>query len=374
MLFLRQSRWLLLRPNKCALEGFRFLTAKPVKPHKPKGKETEASRFIDFCKVRVYGGKGGDGNVSFLREKSREFGGPDGGNGGNGGHVIFQASTNVKSLASIDPHIKAKHGIKGSKKHCHGKNAEHTYVLVPVGTVVKSETGDVLSSLENTCDYYIAGRGGAGGKGNHFFLTNEERVPNYAEMGAPGEEKILYVELRTMAHAGLIGFPNAGKSTLLRAISRARPKVASYPFTTLNPHVGMVIYDDHEQIAVADIPGLIEGAHQNKGLGISFLRHIERCACLLYVLDLSVEEPWHQLEALKYELEQYQVGLSERPHAIIGNKIDVEGAKEKLEILKSSINLPVFVISGKNKIGIDNLLIHLRQLYDKYGEKKGIGW
>ncbi|KAL3859504.1 hypothetical protein ACJMK2_009722 [Sinanodonta woodiana] len=200
------------------------------------------------------------------------------------------------------------------------------------------------------------------------------RAPAYAEMGAEGEKKTVYLELKTMAHAGLIGFPNAGKSTLLRAISRARPKVAAYPFTTLNPHVGMVVYDDFEQIAVADIPGLIPDAHKNRGLGIAFLRHIERCTCLLYVIDLSVDEPWIQLDSLKFELEQYKERLSKRPHAVIGNKIDLPNADKNLKELEERIDLPVFAVSAKKRLNIEPVLYHLRELYDKYSQKKGAGW
>ncbi|XP_041375708.1 mitochondrial ribosome-associated GTPase 2-like [Gigantopelta aegis] len=354
---------------------YRCLSAKPIKPHKAKAKSKEPSKiFVDFKKVHVKGGHGGNGFVSFSSLPGNEWAGPDGGNGGNGGHIIFKASTNYKSLSHLDIVITGENGVPGQSKNCYGKSAQHTNIGVPVGTVVRDETGDTLTSLEEVGDYFVAARGGAGGKGNHFFLSNENRAPSYAETGAEGQDRILLVELRTMAHAGLIGFPNAGKSTLLRAISRARPKVAAYPFTTLNPHVGMVMYDDFEQIAVADIPGLISGAHKNRGLGISFLRHIERCACLLYVIDLSLDKPWTQFEDLRFELECYKAGLSQRPHAIIGNKIDLPVAKSNLSLLQKHVDLPVFPISAEKMIGLDPLLIHLRQMYDKYAEKKGTGW
>ncbi|XP_033123735.1 mitochondrial ribosome-associated GTPase 2-like isoform X2 [Anneissia japonica] len=219
---------------------------------------------------------------------------------------------------------------------------------------------------------FVAARGGAGGKGNRHFLSNENRAPQIATRGMPGEQRTFELELRVMAQAGLIGFPNAGKSTLLRALSRARPAVAAYPFTTLNPHVGMVEYDDMEQVAVADIPGLIPGAHMNKGLGHSFLKHIERCLCLLYVIDLSQPNPSEQLQHLKYELNQYHPGLADRPHAVVGNKIDLLEAKENLKTLQDGIKLPVIAISAQCKMNITSLKSHLRELYDQdmKGRKK----
>nr|KAG5702886.1 hypothetical protein BaRGS_019105 [Batillaria attramentaria] len=325
--------------------------------------------FVDYKRLVVRGGSGGDGCMSFTSLYRKEFAGPDGGNGGNGGHVIFQASSNCKSLAHLKSVITAESGMKGATRMCHGRNAEHTYIEVPPGTIIRRESGESVGNLDKVGEICIVARGGAGGKGNYFFLTNENRAPAKAELGAKGQEERLRVELRTMAHAGLIGFPNAGKSTLLRAISRARPKVAAYPFTTLNPHVGIVEYDDYEQVAVADIPGLIKGAHQNRGLGISFLRHIQRCACLLYVLDLSTGEPWTQLQDLRFELEQYEPGLSQRPHAIVGNKVDVEGAQDVLAELQAHVDLPVFAVSAKYRTGIEPLLDHLRELYDKHAGK-----
>lgn len=339
---------------------------KATKPKKPKGHTEKVKHFVDYKQLVVRAGRGGDGCMSFSSLHRKEFAGPDGGNGGHGGHVIFEASTNCKSLAHLKSVITAHSGVKGGTRMCHGKNAEHTRIGVPPGTLVKTEEGKVVASLSKAGEVCVVARGGAGGKGNYFFLTNENRAPAKAELGARGQELRLRVELRTMAHAGLIGFPNAGKSTLLRAISRARPKVAAYPFTTLNPHVGIVEYDDYEQVAVADIPGLIKGAHQNRGLGISFLRHIQRCACLLYVLDLSSGQPWTQLEDLRFELEQYEPGLSQRPHAILGNKVDVDGAEDVLAELQEKVDLPVFAVSAKYRLGIEPLLNHLRELYDEH--------
>ncbi|XP_045194088.2 mitochondrial ribosome-associated GTPase 2-like [Mercenaria mercenaria] len=342
----------------------RRYTARPIKPRKAKAEGSTTEHFVDFKKVQVLGGRGGNGCISFHSEPRKEFGGPDGGNGGHGGHVIITCTRNKNSLGHLKSVIKAESGINGRNSDRHGKNAEHFYNEVPIGTVVRDEEGKELSSLDCEREYYIAARGGAGGKGNKNFASSEDTTPRYAEEGAPGEDRVLYLELKTMAHAGLIGFPNAGKSTLLRAISRARPKVAPYPFTTLHPHVGIVEYDDFEQVAVADIPGLIPDAHKNRGLGISFLRHIERCVCLLFVIDLSVDEPWMQLDHLKFELEQYKAGLSERPHAVIGNKMDLEISKKNFIELQKRTDMPLFPVSAEKRLNLKPLLMHLRKMYD----------
>ncbi|CDQ99992.1 unnamed protein product, partial [Oncorhynchus mykiss] len=278
----------------------------------------------------------------------------------------------VKSLAQVAPFYKGDNGDSGGSKNCYGRNASTTYIAVPVGTVVK-ELGKTVSDLSQHNQEYVAVFGGAGGKGNRFFLSNENRAPMTATLGERGQERVLQLELRTMAHAGLVGFPNAGKSSLLRAISNARPAVAAYPFTTLNPHVGIVNYRDHEQVAVADIPGIICGAHLNRGLGISFLRHIERCRFLLFVLDLSSPEPWTQLQQLRYELDQYEPGLTHRPHAIVANKMDLPGARGNLEALRGHVAhrvIPVSALTGQNT---EELILHLRELYDGYLQTHGQG-
>ncbi|NXN70643.1 MTG2 GTPase, partial [Himantopus himantopus] len=321
--------------------------------------------FVDHRKVRVVGGQGGGGGHSFYSEPRKIFGGPDGGNGGDGGHVILKADRQMKSLSSVLPFYQGFHGEKGGSKNCYGANGAYVYVKVPVGTLVK-EDGKVVADLTQHGEEYVAAYGGAGGKGNRFFLSNENRAPTLFTPGEPGQERVLHLELKTTAHAGLVGFPNAGKSSLLRAISRAKPAVAAYPFTTLNPHVGIVHYQDYEQVAVADIPGLIKGAHQNRGLGIAFLRHIERCRFLLYVVDLSVSQPWIQLQDLKYELEQYKKGLSERPCVVIGNKIDLAQSRINLPLLKEQIDDRVIALSALTGDNLEELLLHLRELYDTY--------
>ncbi|XP_019746907.1 mitochondrial ribosome-associated GTPase 2 [Hippocampus comes] len=328
--------------------------------------EKKLSRyFVDHRCVRLVAGSGGKGACSFHSEPRKEWGGPDGGNGGDGGSISFKADRLVKSLAQLVPVYMAEDGESGGSKNCYGRNGRPTFICVPVGTVVK-EDGSTLVDLSEHGQVYLAVFGGSGGKGNRFFLSNENRAPMTSTSGTEGQERVLHLELRTMAHAGLVGFPNAGKSSLLRAISNAKPAVAAYPFTTLNPHVGIVKYRDHEQVAVADIPGIIQGAHLNRGLGISFLRHIERCRFLLFVLDASSPEPWNQLQHLRYELDQYEPGLSQRPHAIVANKIDLHEARENLETLKSRVTQRVIPVSALTGHNTEELILHLRELYDGY--------
>ncbi|KAF3697092.1 Mitochondrial ribosome-associated GTPase 2 GTP-binding protein 5 [Channa argus] len=327
--------------------------------------KTLTRHFVDHRRVKLVAGSGGKGACSFHSEPRKEWGGPDGGNGGDGGSVIIKADRFVKSLAHVVPVYKGEDGESGGNKNCYGRNGRPTYISVPLGTIVK-EQGKTIADLSEHGQEYLAVFGGTGGKGNRFFLSNENRAPMTATSGMEGQERVLQLELRTMAHAGLVGFPNSGKSSLLRAISNARPAVAAYPFTTLNPHVGIVKYRDHEQVAVADIPGIICGAHLNRGLGISFLRHIERCRFLLFVLDLSTPEPWTQLQHLRYELDQYEPGLSQRPQAIIANKIDLPEARENLQTLRSHVTervIPVSALTGQNT---EELILHLRELYDGF--------
>lgn len=324
-----------------------------------------ARHFVDSRRVVATGGSGGNGHMSFFRVPYKEWAGPCGGNGGNGGHVILQADTNVKSLYHVKSIINAKAGGRGQNNVCHGFNAEHTYVRVPVGTIVKTEDGVKLAELMNYDDSYIAARGGAGGKGNHFFLTNGNRAPTVYEEGGKGERRVLVLEMSIIAHVGLIGFPNAGKSTLLRAISRASPKVAPYAFTTLKPHVGIIEYEDLEQVAVADLPGLIQGAHLNRGLGFSFLHHIERCRCLLYVIDMTKDDPWQQYFDLQQELELYRSGLSNLVHAIVANKMDSQLSTSSYEQFCSKLQGKTIIpISAKHKTGLEELISVIRKMYD----------
>lgn len=344
--------------------------SKPLRIIKPKAISDTEKSIVDLKKVRTIGGKGGDGNISFLQLWANENAGPDGGDGGNGGHVIFQAAYDVRDLSHLTSILKAENGENGHNKSCFGKNAEHTIIHVPIGTIVRNIEGHIIADLNQKGMMFIAARGGAGGHGNAFFKSDVYQVPRISEYGANGEDLQYVLEISSMAHVGLIGFPNAGKSTLLRTISRARPKVAAYPFTTLKPHLGMVLYDDHEQIAVADLPGLIPDSHKNKGLGIQFLKHIERCKILLFILDITSDEPWRDFEILKYEITKFNIQLNKRLFLIAANKMDLSGTMKKLEILKQKIHLPIIPISAKMGTNISILLKEIRILYDKEGKKK----
>ncbi|XP_033343400.1 mitochondrial ribosome-associated GTPase 2 isoform X2 [Bombus vosnesenskii] len=342
---------------------------KPLRSIKPRAQNDADRSILDLKQVRTIGGKGGDGEISFLQLWSNENAGPDGGDGGHGGHIIFETSLYVKDLSHISSVLKAEDGEKGYNKSCFGKNAKHTIVPVPIGTIIRNMKGSIIADLSQEGMMFIAARGGAGGHGNAFFKSDVQQSPCISEYGADGEDLQYVLEISSMAHVGLIGFPNAGKSTLLRAISRARPKVAAYQFTTLKPHLGIILYDDHEQVTVADLPGLIPDSHKNRGLGIQFLKHAERCKVLLFILDVASDEPWRDFETLKYEIAEFNVQLNKRLHLIAANKIDLPGAMEKLEILKQKINLPIIPISAKMGTNISTLLREIRILYDKEEEE-----
>ncbi|KAH9529585.1 GTPase of the mitochondrial inner membrane that associates with the large ribosomal subunit [Dermatophagoides farinae] len=253
-----------------------------------------------------------------------------------------------------------------------GKNAPHMTISVPIGTLVKdAQTDQIVADLYCDKMKFLAAKGGSGGKGNHYFLSNKNRHPYVAEVGAQGEDNQWILEMKIIAHAGLVGFPNAGKSTLLSALSRARPKVASYPFTTLKPSVGIVQYEDMEQLSIADLPGIISEAHCNKGLGLNFLKHIERCVCLFFVIDMSIDEPFEQLKILMKEIDLYKSELLQKPITIIANKIDSDDdSATKLKIFLQHLNtnnlfhLKVIPVSGKYGTNLTELLIHFRELYD----------
>ncbi|XP_054284353.1 mitochondrial ribosome-associated GTPase 2 [Macrosteles quadrilineatus] len=345
----------------------------PLRSRKPKSKSHVVQSFDDMKAVRVVGGKGGDGCISFLQLWANEKAGPDGGDGGNGGHVVFMATHNVASLNHVRPILSGSSGEDGHNKDCHGKNANHTIIEVPIGTIIKDKNLRVVGDLDKEGAMFIAARGGAGGRGNAFFCSDTLQVPNIAQYGANGESLSYIVELRSMAHFGLLGMPNAGKSTLLQAISRARPKIAPYPFTTLKPHLGMVQYSDYEQIAVADLPGLIEGSHRNRGLGISFLRHVERCTALILLVDVSGAEPWEDVAVLRQELSYFSQELATRPQLLVANKIDVPGAEENLVALKEKLqDETILSLSAKMGTNVLALLKILRSIYDDSLKKKSV--
>ena len=285
------------------------------------------SQFVDEVQVNLRGGDGGAGAISFRREAHVPQGGPDGGNGGKGGDVILEADRNVASLLAFrdHPHRRAKSGTHGAGNRRHGATGTDLVVHVAEGTVVKTRSGDLLADLVSHGDRYVAARGGRGGRGNASFLSNARRAPGFAEQGEYGEEHWLRLEIKLMADAALVGFPNAGKSTLISAVSAAKPKIAGYPFTTLEPHLGVVRFHEHEFV-LADIPGLIEGAAEGKGLGHRFLRHVERARVLVVLLDLANVEgrtPPEQERVLLGELGRYRPDLLERPRLVVGTKADV---------------------------------------------------
>jgi GTP-binding protein len=286
------------------------------------------SGFVDEVQLNVRGGDGGAGCVSFRREGPVAFGGPNGGDGGKGGDVWLVADRNVSSLIAFKdhPHRRAQNGVHGKGKDQHGRRGEPLEVHVPEGTVASDMyTGELLADLTHHGDRWLAAAGGRGGRGNAKFLNNKRRAPAFAEQGEHGQELWLTLELKLMADVALVGFPNAGKSTLISTISAAKPKIADYPFTTLVPNLGVVTIDDRTNFVVADIPGLIEGASQGRGLGHQFLRHIERARVLCVLIDLAEPEisPGEQLRILLHELGEYQPELLDRPRAVVGTKADI---------------------------------------------------
>ncbi|MPY92335.1 MAG: GTPase ObgE [Acidimicrobiia bacterium] len=288
------------------------------------------SQFVDECGLNVRGGDGGAGCVSFRRETFVPRGGLDGGNGGKGGDVWLVADRNVASLLAFrdHPHRRATSGVHGKGKKQHGAAGEDLVVAVPEGTVVKDRDEETIADLVRHGDRWLAAEGGRGGRGNASFLSNRRRAPTFAEQGEEGEERWLRLELKLAADVALVGFPNVGKSTLISRISAAKPKIADYPFTTLEPNLGVVRTDEGFELVVADIPGLIEGAHEGRGLGHRFLRHIERARALLVLCDLAMADgttPEAQERVLVRELASYRPELAERPRLVIGSRADLEG-------------------------------------------------
>jgi GTP-binding protein len=307
--------------------------------------------FVDEVQVNLRGGDGGAGVVSFRREAHVPKGGPDGGDGGPGGDVIVEADRNVASLLGFrdHPHRRAPSGTHGGGRQKHGAKGDDLVVKVPEGTVVKSREGEVIADLVRHGDRYVAALGGRGGRGNARFLSNARRAPSFAEQGEYGEEHWFRFEVKLLADAALVGFPNAGKSTLIAAVSAAKPKIANYPFTTLEPHLGVVRFRDHEFV-LADLPGLIEGAAEGRGLGHQFLRHVERARVLVLLIDLaSMDErpPQEQEAVLLDELRRYRPDLLERPRIVVGSKADVATAP---------VGDGMLAVSAVTRSGLDELL------------------
>ena len=326
--------------------------------------------FADTAKITIKSGKGGDGHISFRRELFVPNGGPDGGDGGKGGDLIFEVDKGMTTLGEFRMKRKyaAEDGEQGGKKRCHGKNGKDLVVKVPYGTVVKeAKTGQVITDMSGDNLREVILTGGKGGLGNMHFATSTMQVPKYAQPGQPGQELWVQLELKVLADVGLVGFPNVGKSTLLSRVSNARPKIANYHFTTLNPHLGVVDLGEGSSFVMADIPGLIEGASEGAGLGHEFLRHIERTKVLLHVVDAaSVEgrDPIEDIHTIMNELSTYNPKLLELPQVIAANKLDAvyEDGQNPLKKLKDEFEpqgIPVFGISAVSGEGVNDLLYHL---------------
>jgi GTP-binding protein len=321
------------------------------------------AEFADRAELRVQAGHGGDGCASVHREKFKPLGGPDGGNGGNGGDIILEVGASSKTLLDFHrrPVRKAGNGKQGSGSNRSGAAGDDLIVTVPTGTVVLNKKGEVLADLVGTGTRFTAAAGGKGGLGNAALASPKRKAPGFALKGEPGDERELVLELKTVADIGLIGFPNAGKSSLIAAMSAARPKIANYPFTTLIPNLGVVEAGD-AQFVVADVPGLIPGASEGKGLGHDFLRHVERCSALVHVLDCATQEPGRDpmtdLDTIEAELEAYSPELAARPKIVVLNKIDVPEARELADMVKPELQsrgLAVYEVSAASHEGLREL-------------------
>ena len=320
--------------------------------------------FIDYAEITCASGKGGSGAVTFRREKFVPKGGPDGGDGGKGGSVIFVADQNLHTLQDIryKKSYQAENGAPGSSNQKTGRAGEDVYILVPLGTLIcEKDTSRVETDLITDGEEYIACSGGKGGKGNTRFKTATRQTPRHAQKGSRGEKKIFTIELKVLADVGLVGLPNAGKSTLLAAVSSARPKIADYPFTTLQPHLGIVKYGEYQSFVMADIPGLIEGASEGKGLGHQFLKHIERTKLLLFLIDTMEPDPADTNELLQQELLNHNPELSKRKHLIVQTKIDTKTDNADW----AKIDNEYLEISSVSGAGIPALIKQIGKLLDE---------
>lgn len=323
-------------------------------------------KFLDQAKIYVKSGDGGNGVVAFRREKFIEYGGPDGGDGGRGGDIIFKAVDNLNTLIDFryTQHFRARKGGNGSGSNRTGAASEDVIIKVPVGTqIFDNDKETLLADLDEVGKTITLCRGGDGGFGNARFKSSTNRAPRRADEGWPGEERWIWLRLKLIADAGLVGLPNAGKSTFLSVASAARPKIADYPFTTLHPQLGMVRLSSTEEFVLADIPGLIEGAHMGNGLGDRFLGHVERCALLLHLVDITSEDVVQTWKTIRHELEAYQDDLSNK-HEIIGlNKADLlspEEALEKQQLLEKATGQKVFLLSAATHQGVKDILYYLQ--------------
>jgi GTP-binding protein len=321
-------------------------------------------QFLDRAKILVKGGDGGNGVTAFRREKFVPRGGPSGGDGGRGGSVSMEATTQLNTLLQFrfNPEFRAGRGLHGEGDKRHGKDGEDLVIQIPVGTVVTdSETGELFHDFSISGERLVVACGGRGGRGNAQFATSTNRAPRYHQDGQPGEIRSFQLELKLIADVGLVGFPNAGKSTLISRISAARPKIADYPFTTLEPHLGVVAYGDEGSFVVADIPGLIEGAHEGTGLGLEFLRHVERTKLIAHVIDVSStgRDPVDDFLTISRELKLYKPALMEKPQVVVASKLDAIDDTNRVESLRrfcAERGFEMFEISAVTGLGIDKLV------------------
>lgn len=339
--------------------------------------------FVDKAKIYVKGGDGGDGLVAYRREKYVPDGGPAGGDGGKGGDVIFRVDEGLRTLMDFryQRHFKADRGIKGRNKNQHGANAENMIVRIPPGTIIiNDDSGEVLADLTRHGQQVIVARGGRGGRGNTRFATPNNPAPELAEHGEEGQERNITLELKVMADVGLVGFPSVGKSTLLSVVSAAQPKIGAYHFTTITPNLGVVEVSEGRSFVMADLPGLIEGAHEGIGLGHEFLRHVERTRIIIHVVDMSGSEgrdPFDDWQKINNELKQYNAQLEDRPQIVAANKMDMPDSEENLELFKQQISevrpdLVIMPISSLTRKGVQELLYRAADLLDAIPEAPAI--
>ncbi len=325
--------------------------------------------LIDRCVIEVRSGKGGDGAISFLQDKTTQWGGPDGGNGGKGGSIYFVATANLNTLFTFrhSRTIIASDGEKGLKKNMYGKDAKDVEVLVPLGTVVYEEaSGRLLADLSTPNERVLIAKGGRGGRGNAAFKSSRRRIPRVAENGHPGERKRLILELKMLADAALVGFPSVGKSTFLNLASRAHAETGDYPFTTIEPNLGVVTLKDGRRFVLGDMPGLIEGAHLGKGLGTRFLRHIERCRVIVHLVSMGGEEdPYLSYLAVNNELKSYDADLEKRPQIVVASMMDVEGAEEKKKAFDEKLGFASMPLSSFSHEGADEILLKAADLIER---------
>lgn len=328
--------------------------------------------FIDKVVVAVKAGDGGNGALSFRHEKFIDKGGPDGGDGGNGGNVIFRASQNQNTLAKFRYHkrLQAEHGLAGSKRKKHGSNGNNFVADVPVGTVITNTDGSIIADLVNDKQEVVVALGGKGGFGNAHFVSSTRQAPRIVEKGEKGEEKEILLELKMIADVGLIGLPNAGKSTFLASTSNARPEIADYPFTTLRPNLGVADINGSDSLLIADIPGLIEGASKGKGLGDEFLRHVERTKVLVHLIDIYNDDVVGAYKTIIKELKAYKIDMSSKPQIVVLNKIDGFNSdliEEKTKKLKKALprGAKMFTISAQSRAGVKELLYAIKLVVDK---------